>query len=559
MIESILATNLGATAEADAFSLERKKTMNEPLNILMPAAENDAIGIKKGGEGDVVRDIAPNLAALSNPNCRVMVVSPTHGLLDKMSGVTFIAGYQFPFAGRRESTSLYEVTAKDPHPKVRHFVLDSPLFVTRDPASGAYTIYSDDPSAGPFEKDGTKYACFCAAVAEGHKLGLFGAVNRVHLHDWHTAFLLVLRKFDPAYEALNHVRMVYSIHNLALQGIRPLRGHTSSLMAWYPQLRLDAVQLAHLCDPDYRDCINPTAVGIRLSDAIHVVSPNYKLEILHPSYPKRGDPCADRIRGEGLELDLQAADREDRLHGILNGCEYDDEPFPSRSAANWDQLLGLAEKAVSGWNSGHSRPVHLLALERVHRLRSLSSRPATVFTSVTRAEDQKVRLMLLPDGNPALSQILRELPSDAVFILLGSGKYEVQLEAMSRNHENFLFLAGFSNDVAATLYANGDLFLMPSSFEPCGISQMLAMRSGQPCVVHEVGGLKDTVQDGVTGFSFTGETAGDQATAFVRTVRRGVELMRTEPTSYEAMRNAAAAMRFRWMDSARRYVEKLYR
>ena len=229
-----------------------------------------------------------------------------------------------------------------------------------------------------------------------------------------------------------------------------------------------------------------------------------------------------------------------------------------RDAANWAQLLALADKAVTKWNSNHSRPAHLLALERIGRLRALADRPRTLVTCVTRAADQKVRLMGLPDSNPALSQILQELPSDAEFILLGSGDCEAQLEAISVNHENFLFLAGFNNDVATALYANGDVFLMPSSFEPCGISQMLAMRAGQPCVVHEVGGLKDTVDDGVTGFSFTGETADEQAAAFVRTARRAAEMMRMEPARYAAMRNAAAAKRFRWIDSARLYAEKLY-
>jgi starch synthase len=77
-------------------------------------------------------------------------------------------------------------------------------------------------------------------------------------------------------------------------------------------------------------------------------------------------------------------------------------------------------------------------------------------------------------------------------------------------------------------------------------------------VVHEVGCLEDTVDDGVTGFSFTGETADEQAAAFVRTVRRATEMMRMEPARYASMRNAAAAKRFRWVDSARQYTEKLY-
>ena len=169
--------------------------MTKTLTILMLAAENDAIGLKEGGEADVVRDITPSLADLSQPNCGIIVVNPAHGLLGEMRGSVLIALYEYPFAGVTESVALYEVTAKRPHPKVRHLVLDSPGFVTPDPASCAFTIYSHDLSEGPFEKDGTKYARFCAPVAEGHTLGLFGAIDQIHLHNWHTSLLLALRKF----------------------------------------------------------------------------------------------------------------------------------------------------------------------------------------------------------------------------------------------------------------------------------------------------------------------------------------------------------------------------
>ncbi len=99
---------------------------------------------------------------------------------------------------------------------------------------------------------------------------------------------------------------------------------------------------------------------------------------------------------------------------------------------------------------------------------------------------------------------------------------------------------------------------MPSSFEPCGISQMLAMRAGQPCVVHGVGGLHDTVESGVTGFVFTGKTPMDQAAAFVETVDRAIGFRHDHPNRWQAMRKAAAARRFDWTSSARQYVEQMY-
>ena len=99
---------------------------------------------------------------------------------------------------------------------------------------------------------------------------------------------------------------------------------------------------------------------------------------------------------------------------------------------------------------------------------------------------------------------------------------------------------------------------MPSSFEPCGISQMLALRAGQPCVVHGVGGLRDTVEDGVTGFVFEGDSVADQAQGFVDAVARALDCHRNDPDGWRLMREAAATQRFSWDLAARRTIAALY-
>ena len=99
---------------------------------------------------------------------------------------------------------------------------------------------------------------------------------------------------------------------------------------------------------------------------------------------------------------------------------------------------------------------------------------------------------------------------------------------------------------------------MPSSFEPCGISQMLAMRVSVPCVVHGTGGLRDTVENGVTGFVFEGQTPFDQAVDFIGTVQQALEFRETEADAWRAMRQAAAAMRFDWRRSARQTIAEMY-
>ena len=540
--------------------------MADSLDLLMVASENDGIRTPKGQEakvggiGDVVRDVPPALAALPQPDCRITIVTPSYGFLEKIEGAELIDCFDFPFAGSREGILLFEVPGRKPHPKVRHLLLHHSRFECRHPVSNKLNIYCDDPPQSPFATDASKFACFCAAVAEGLKRKAFGEVNRLHLHDWHAAFLLILRLLDEDYADLQELRTIYTIHNLALQGIRPLRDDASSLLAWYPHLSLKGHE-QELQDPEYHDCVNPMAVGIRLADAVHVVSPGYKSEILMPSIPGRGNPDAIRFGGEGLEGDLVAANQTRRLFGILNGCDYDNRKMPQRDLKTYQELMRLMLGTVSRWASKPSDHVHDLALGRIGSLHDAVTRPDVILTCVTRVVNQKVRLMHIPEGKSALEQILEGMPDKSLLILLGTGDRNLEqfLYRMSQRFPNFIFLNGYDEACARALYANGDLFLMPSSFEPCGISQMLAMRDGQPCIVHKVGGLKDTVVDEKTGFVFSGEHPNVQAANFVQTVFRAVNMMLTVPEKYQEIRRAAFQERFSWSDSVQKYVRYLYR
>lgn len=197
------------------------------------------------------------------------------------------------------------------------------------------------------------------------------------------------------------------------------------------------------------------------------------------------------------------------------------------------------------------------------RLSQLSGRgPDMVLTSVGRIAAQKTQLFResSADGVSALQAILATLGGNGLFVMLGSGdrEYETFLTEVAANHDNFLFLRGYSEALSESLYAGGNLFLMPSSFEPCGISQMLAMRAGQLCVVHAVGGLGDTVRDNVTGFVFNGETRSAQATNFVTRVAAALALRKSSGERWRKMELAAAAMRFSWDASAAAYEQDLY-
>jgi len=117
-------------------------------------------------------------------------------------------------------------------------------------------------------------------------------------------------------------------------------------------------------------------------------------------------------------------------------------------------------------------------------------------------------------------------------VLPGTGDEALQkaCQRLSPRHANFCFIRRFSLPLSDLLYENGDLFLMPSSFEPCGVSQMLAMKAGQPPLVHAVGGLADTVDDDEDGFSFSGDSIGAQATAFLQRLDDALTLRETNPS-----------------------------
>jgi len=218
-------------------------------------------------------------------------------------------------------------------------------------------------------------------------------------------------------------------------------------------------------------------------------------------------------------------------------------------------------KQVDTWREADPlNPAHELAAERLAR--QTDSRPENLLVSIGRLVSQKATLFAAMTRKriPALEEIAIGLGDRGLLIVLGSGEPEFEqsvLEIAKRN-ENILFLLGYSESLADPLYEIGDLFLMPSSFEPCGISQMLAMRSGLPCVVHGVGGLKDTVDDEKTGFVFAGKDLQSQAAAFVQTTSRALALRKNQPDTWLSICNRAKQTRFEWSDSAEVTINSLY-
>lgn len=532
--------------------------MTESKTILMVAAENDALpNAKVGGIGDVVRDLPQ---ALAQEGCTIHVITPSYGVLHQLPGTSQVTRFPVEFAGSVKNVGLYQVpleatrlrlTAAD-DTRIYQWVLDHPSFYPCGPGH----VYCNDGSDRPFATDANKYAMFCAAVGQAILNQCFGRLDVIHLHDWHAAILTVLREYDPHYVRLKSIATVYSIHNLSLQGIRPLKADPSSLQAWFPALVYDQTTV---CDPRVTHCFNPVRAAIQLADKVHAVSPTYADEIQRPSHPENFV-----YGGEGLEADLVSAQRQQRLIGILNGCDY--PPKSTNAKLSKARVVPIIRDALVSWVS-RSQVVdsaHWIAKERLDAWQQKKERGFLV-TSVGRLTDQKVRLLrfeveFLGKTQSVLEHLLDRLSDYGTLILLGSGdrEYERFLLQVSGRNEHFIFMRGYSDTVSQALYSSGDLFLMPSSFEPCGISQMLAMRAGQPCLVHGVGGLNDTVIDGVSGFTFGGGSGSAQALDLIERFDDVLALAKDQPDKFASIGKAAGKARFTWTSVAREYLQSLY-
>jgi len=493
-----------------------------------------------GGVGDVVRDLP---TALVDEGWQSTVVTPSYGMFHELPDANRVGSVEVVFRAASQSVDVFDVPGSEP--EVRNIVFEHKLFSPH----GRGQVYCGDEPERPYATDANKFAFFCASAAVWIDQ-LPDTPDIVHLHDWHAAFYYVLREYASGYERLRRIRTVFTIHNLSYQGIRPLSGDESSLESWFPGLR---VTHSAIRDPYHGECINAMATAIRLADKISTVSPTYANEICEPSNDELGF-----IGGEGLEQELARARQSGRLTGILNGCSY---KRTTGRRPGWQRILSLAADQVSAWaKATPSSPAHKIAKARLAALPN--RRPKHILASIGRLVRQKVSLFLeeLPDGRTALESILDDLGSDGVVIILGSGEpaYEQRLVEIAERAENLLFLCGYSEALAEPLYRTGSLFLMPSSFEPCGISQMLAMRAAQPCVVHAVGGLKDTVDDERTGFIFDGTTARDQAANFIASVQRALAVKVEDNDRWQRICIRAASARFSWAESARQTIEQLY-
>jgi starch synthase len=376
------------------------------------------------------------------------------------------------------------------------------VFVRNDQRLGRDRVYGEPD-------DAKRYALFCRAVLEDIR---DSPPDVVHAHDWHAALLVPLVARTRALAATS---TVFTIHNLAYQG----RTDKNVLaLIGLPRARLPVEGPSEA---------NPMARAIVTADVVSTVSERYAKEILTNEF------------GEGLQALLR--ERRRRLFGIVNGIDttaFDpatDRHIAARYSA--DDPSGKAVCKAALQNEG-----------------GLGAEPrAPIFGVVGRLVEQK-GIDLLTAAAPKL------LDAGGQLVVLGTGDpaYEAKWKALASRYAGKLWLTlGFDAALAQRIYAGSDLFLMPSRFEPCGLGQLISFRYGTIPVVHEVGGLAETVRDidrdGArrNGFSF----AGYSPAAFDDAIARAMSTYRGSTEEWTDLVRRVMREDHSWAASAKRYVE----
>lgn len=307
-----------------------------------------------------------------------------------------------------------------------------------------------------FDDDAERFAYFCRAV-----LTMLPHVgfqpDIIHCNDWHTGLLGVFLKedfyHDPYYARM---KVIYTIHNLKYQGIYPPM--IMQDIIGLPQELFDNGNLE--CD----GCVNYMKSGMVYADSITTVSPTYAQEITYPYFGER--------------LDGYIRDNQDRVHGIINGLD--------ETAYN-PSLDSFIPQTYTSNNARSGKRINKDALRRKLGLRV--KRGVPMIAMVSRLVEDK--------GMDLVIRIMDELVEDDVqLVIVGTGDatYEQAFRDLAQRYPtkvsaNILFDEGLAHRV----YAASDIFLMPSRYEPCGLSQLIALKYGSIPVVRETGGLKDTV------------------------------------------------------------------
>ncbi len=463
---------------------------------------------KTGGLADVTGALPKYLAR--NPMVEVAVIMPLHREVRKknLTLKPVLEHLTVNWPGPEKSFSVREFQSEG----FRVYLIDNPGLFDRD--------YLYSTPEGDYPDNGERFAFFSLAALETLR-ALSLKPDIIHAHDWQSALAFAYLRHRTAVDGFfANTRLLFTIHNLAYQGL-------------FPADLLDRVGLpGHLFNPEdleFYGKVNFLKAGLLYSDAITTVSPTYSREIQTPEF------------GCGLEGVLRK--RSDRLFGILNGIDYLD----------WNPETDPALPAH--YSKGHlaGKSVCRLELLRYFNFPLDSNRP--VVGMVSRLAGQKGFDLLVR----SLDQLLQK---ELYLVILGTGEIEIQnllIEAQKKYPGRLGLKIAFDDRLARLIYAGSDFFLIPSRYEPCGLTQMYSLRYGTVPIVRSTGGLKDTVCEfnpatlKGNGFLFEDYQTGP----LVEAVSRALAFYRKEPFWSRLVENGLDS-NYSWEKSAEDYFS-LYR
>ncbi len=461
------------------------------MKILFAASEVAPFS-KTGGLGDVAAALP---AALARRGHRLLVLTPLYGCVNRT-----LHGLR-PLGIEVGGASLHEAPATD---GVRR------VFIENEALFGRAGVYGE--GGGEYPDNAARFAFFSRLLLPAAEALSFSDVDLLHLNDWQTG-LAALELARGRGRRAGLTRSVFTIHNLGYQGVFPKELVDELKLGW------DAFTPDGL---EFYDQVNFLKAGLVFSDLLTTVSPTYATEIQGVE--------------QGFGLDGVLRSRSDRLVGILNGVDHQ----------GWDPSSDPAIAAAYDADAWAGKARCRQALCRELRL---EPPPGTmVMGIVSRFASQKGFDLILE----ALPELVRRGISLAI-LGNGEGHFEHAFAKAAARHPGRIGLRiGFDEGLAHRIYAGCDAFLMPSLYEPCGLSQLYALRYGSPPIVRRTGGLADTVEEageGVgTGFLFD----RFDSEALIEAADRALDVF-ASPERWQALARRGMAEDFSWEVSARAY------
>ncbi|MDQ6993899.1 MAG: glycogen synthase GlgA [Mariprofundus sp.] len=477
------------------------------LNIVFIASEASPLA-KTGGLADVVGSLPHALKHLGHHITVIMPYYRRHIAKAGLEARPMDQSIEMWADGVKRHCPLHELNYNG-----LRFIL-----IEQDDLFDREGIYG--PSGGAYDDNLLRFLLFSRVALEA-AAQLNQPVDILHCHDWQTGMIPLLLKTQYQHQAnIANAKTVYTIHNLAYQGYFP--------SSWIHRLGLPSHHY-HPEGYEFHQQINCMKAAIAYSDALTTVSPTYAEEILTPEY--------------GCQIEGFLHNHSHKLSGIVNGLDIE----------QWDPAHDMHLTHTYCSHESYGKEQCKLDLQKQCGLDISAETPLMVL--ISRLAEQKGIDLFLANSSKWIERGYQ-------LVVLGSGdsQNEHSLQTLADHHPSRVyFWRGFNETLARQIYAGGDMFLMPSRFEPCGLGQLMGMRYGTVPVVRATGGLKDTVvdhhidPDHATGFHFHDATAD----AFDNAVESAIACYR-QPEAWAAIRTRAMERDSSWEASAATYAN-LYR